>query len=224
VYKKQTINYYFKLTELINESVKKKDTIIISINGAPGSGKSTLALWLKNEVKRNNLSSIIIPTDDYMCMPRGERLFSGVSGLQNKAYATNLLFQHIHLLSKIPPNTEKNIRFPRYRSESGLFYQQSRMVKFKNLLIIEGLMSFLPVLHEMIDVYVWLETPIAHRVKLRVDVDVERGYDKAQRNLSLALHERDWPEFEKKQYNFMRRGVSGGKAVFRAEWDDVRDC
>jgi uridine kinase len=208
---------YQEIVEILNN----KDKVVIAINGAPYSGKSTLAQWINYMAHIDNISSITINTDNYMCIPRAQRLLKKISGFDINSYNLNLLETHVKALRNIKLSKVETIKFPVYNTNKGLELSQCSRVKSNPLIILDGLMSYSFNSIELIDVYIWLEMPNDKRKKYRTIIDYNRNYNKLMALVSLDVHERDWPNFKKQQSNVLK-SVCDDRIVKNISWDDVR--
>ena len=143
-------------------------TIIIGIAGGTGSGKTTLTQHLKEHF---GSSVTVIGHDSYYKLQEGTTYEERV--LQNydhpSAFDTDLLIQHLRELK-----AGRSIQCPVYSYVDYNRTDQTVEISPTKVLIVEGVLIFQdPVLREMFDIKIFVETDADERILRRALRDVE---------------------------------------------------
>ena len=143
-------------------------TIIIGIAGGTGSGKTTLTRHLKEHFG-NDVT--VIGHDSYYKLQEGKTYDE--RALQNydhpRAFDTDLLIRHLRELKEGKP-----IQCPVYSYVDHNRTDQTVEISPTKVLIVEGILIFQdPVLREMFDIKIFVETDADERILRRALRDVE---------------------------------------------------
>ena len=147
-----------KVNSIINEILKKKKIVIVSIAGGSASGKTYVA---------KNVDGKVLSMDDYYI---GIKRMKDHNFDKPSALDLRLLKKHLHELKK-----NKTIKKPIYNFKA---HSRSGYEKFKpaKVIIIEGLFALNEILRNKVDLKVFIEMPEKKRLKWRIMRDVkERG-------------------------------------------------
>lgn len=166
---------------------KKTTSFIVGITGSTGSGKTTFAKSLQKELKDQ---AVLLSSDmyykDQSSLPFKQRFTQNMD--QPEAFDNQLLISHIKKLS-----SGENIEAPIYDFTDHTRKKETRSLKAKPIVIVEGLLIFAsPQLRSLFDLKVFLEADADLRVCRRVLRDVA---DRRDGSLESAI----------KQYLFSAR-------------------
>ena len=142
--------------------------IIIGIAGGTGSGKTTLTRHLREHFGQD---VTIVGHDSYYKRQEGKTYEE--RALQNydhpSAFDTDLLIQHLHELKE-----GRSIQCPVYSYVDHNRTDQTVEISPTKVLIVEGILIFQdPVLREMFDIKIFVETDADERILRRALRDVE---------------------------------------------------
>ena len=144
------------------------DTILIGVAGGTGSGKTTLTHHLKDHFGED---VTIIGHDSYYKRQEGKTYEERAK--QNydhpSAFDTDLLIEHLKALE-----LGESVRCPVYSYKDHNRTDQTVIVHPAKVIIVEGILIFQnPVLRDMFDIKIFVETDADERILRRVLRDVE---------------------------------------------------
>lgn len=144
------------------------DTILIGVAGGTGSGKTTLTHHLKDHFGED---VTVIGHDSYYKRQEGKTFEERAK--QNydhpSAFDTDLLIEHLKALER-----GESIRCPVYSYKNHNRTDQTVMIHPSKVIIVEGILIFQnPVLRDMFDIKIFVETDADERILRRVLRDVE---------------------------------------------------
>lgn len=169
--------------------------VFVAINGCTAVGKSGLAKEIASYIKhgrREEVSCTLLETDGWITIGRKERMFRDLTGCDAESYDLNGLHETINRLS-----LRQEVSGQTYNHVKG-FSEEVGTLDPGDIVIIDGLMSTHPTLHDWIDIYVWVECSADSHRRMRIERDVcFRGYTHDQAERNWEIHARAWPRFER---------------------------
>ncbi|MEK4426453.1 uridine kinase family protein [Solibacillus sp. FSL K6-1523] len=174
---KGQFNSLKQLVDSINESSKKKSTLLIGIDGCGGSGKSTFADKIKEEC-----SNVTIVHKDDFYLPSSEIINTHPT---KKPIGAD--FDWKRLLTQVlePLSQEKEGHYQRYDWDTDSLAEW-HTVPVGGIVIIEGVYSIRKELVDRYDFKVWVDCPREKRLSRGLDRDGEEAREMWENNWMIS--------------------------------------
>ncbi len=167
--------------------------VFVAINGCTAVGKSGLAKKIVSYIQHiEGVSCTLLETDGWITIERKDRMLRNLAGYHAESYDLKGLHETINRLS-----LRQKVSKQMYNHVKG-FSEEAGTLDPGDIVIVDGLMSTHPTLHDWIDIYVWVECSADSHRRMRIERDVcFRGYTHDQAERNWEIHVCVWPEFER---------------------------